>query len=210
MKGFKGKWGTGLGEECTITKDSIDYVRVIPTPKAAFTSDPAYFATANGPTFNFINQSTIRWGSMSYQYQFDLLHNWNDTSTLSNPSHTYSSDTAKYYVLLTSRHTYPRSADPRLLTEDFVCTDTTGAVRIIIAAEEELKIFTIDKNKRINISIPFNGELAIMDANGDAIELRKTKAGKREQLDIEDWNAGCYIIVLDNGSKRKYAKFMKY
>ena len=49
-----------------------------------------------------------------------------------------------------------------------------------------------------------------MDANGDAIEFRKTKAGKREQLDVEDWTAGCYIIVLDNGSKRKYAKFMKY
>jgi hypothetical protein len=203
------QWGTGAGEECTITKDSLDYVRVLPQPAAAFTSDPAYSATADAPTFNFTNQSSIRWGKIYNFYNFDALNNSDDTSSLDNPSHTYSSDTANYQVSLISYFKYPKNAD-LILTEDFLCWDTISATRKIVAAEEELKIFTIDKNKRINISIPFNGDLAIMDANGDAIELRKTKAGKREQLDIEDWNAGCYIIVLDNGSKRKYAKFMKY
>ena len=203
------QWGTGAGEECTTVKDSLDYVRVLPRPAAAFTSDPAFYATVDAPTFNFTNQSTIRWGKIYNFYNFDALNNSDDTSSLDNPSHTYSSDTANYNVSLISYFKYPKNVD-LILTEDFLCWDTISATRKIVAAEEELKIFTIDKNKRINISIPFNGDLAIMDANGDAIELRKTKAGKREQLNVEDWNAGCYIIVLDNGSKRKYAKFMKY
>jgi len=203
------QWGTGSGEECTTTKDSLDYVRILPQPTAAFTSDPAFYATADAPTFNFTNQSSIAWGNMLSFFYFDALNNMNDTSSLANPSHTYSSDTGAHLVRLESSFLYSKWSDP-ILSDDIICRDTISALRIIIPAEEELKVFTIDRNKRMDVSIPFSGELSILDANGEAIDSRKAKAGKREHLNVEDWNAGCYIIVLDNGSKRKYVKFMKY
>ena len=94
------QWGTGAGEECTTTKDSLNYVRILPQPAAAFTSDPVYSATANSPTFNFINQSSIRWGKIYNFYNFDALNNSDDTSSLDNPTHNYSSDTGSYNVSL--------------------------------------------------------------------------------------------------------------
>ncbi|MDI1233855.1 MAG: gliding motility-associated C-terminal domain-containing protein, partial [bacterium] len=72
----------------------------------------------------------VTWGTMTHEWYFDYLNNVDDSTNEENPIHTYPADTTSYYVFLKSKFTYPMSQDP-LLTEDFICSDTTSQGRKI-------------------------------------------------------------------------------
>ncbi len=125
------QWGANDDQACSIQKDSVDYVRVLPQPKAAFSSDPGFFTTVAFPKFKFKNETQYRWGAenMSYLWSFDL-NDIEDTSTQINPIKTYPADTTVYWVNLMARYTYPASGDITI-SEDVVCEDSIGAFRKI-------------------------------------------------------------------------------
>ncbi len=120
-------WGLGAGDVCAIQKDSIGYVKILPQPKADFSSDPGYNTTVAFPKFNFKNESIIRWSSPG-----KLEHLWyfgtgdaDDTSTKTHAVFSYPADTNKYRVHLSSIYTYTYKQ------VDQVCIDTIGKVREI-------------------------------------------------------------------------------
>ncbi|HEY1045624.1 MAG TPA: hypothetical protein VGF79_04240, partial [Bacteroidia bacterium] len=116
-------WGAGATETCPSEKFVADYVKVIPQPKAGFSSDPGFFTTVAFPKFKFFNETKYRWinpASMKYTWHFGT-DDEDDTSTQVNPIHTYSNDTMKYWVHLTSEISYG----------GLTCWDTFGQLRKI-------------------------------------------------------------------------------
>ena len=124
------QWGALPTEVCRVTRDSQAYVRVLPQPKAGFSSDPGFFTTVAFPKFKFFNETKIKWGPMTYLWNFDNQNNPDDTSTQMNPIHTYPADTTIYWVYLKSSFTYPRSQDSSI-ADDIVCWDTISQKRKI-------------------------------------------------------------------------------
>jgi gliding motility-associated-like protein len=123
------RWGGNPGDVCSIRKDSIGYVKVLPQPKAGFSSDPGFFTTVAFPKFKFFNETKIRWtnnGKMDYLWYFGT-GDLDDTSTQVHPIYSYVDDTAKYYVHLTSTYTY---YDP-ITMQDYTCWDTISQLRKI-------------------------------------------------------------------------------
>ncbi len=121
------KWGTKVDEVCSIRKDSLQYIKVLPQPKAGFSSNPGFFTTVAFPKFNFFNETKVRWsspGGMSYLWYFGT-GDLDDTSTKYSPVHTYTADTMKYYVHLTSTFTY------NYKNQDYVCWDSISQLRKI-------------------------------------------------------------------------------
>jgi gliding motility-associated-like protein len=125
------QWGANDDQACSIQKDSLDYVRVLPQPKAAFTSDPGFFTTVAFPRFKFKNETQYRWGeeNMSYLWSFDI-NDIDDTSTLINPVKSYPADTTTYWVNLQAKYTYSALNDITI-DEDVVCEDSIGYLRKI-------------------------------------------------------------------------------
>jgi gliding motility-associated-like protein len=122
------QWGSAAGQSCDTRKDSIDYVRVLPQPKAAFSSDPPFFTTVAFPKFRFFNETKLRWGqdSMSYLWNFDQ-RDIDDTSTQFSPIHSYSADTFTYWVNLQASYHYHDA----ITMADSFCTDSIGQARKI-------------------------------------------------------------------------------
>ncbi len=121
------KWGSLPGQVCSITRDSFQYIKVLPQPKAGFSSDPGFFTTVAFPKFKFFNETKVRWsnpGAMSYLWYFGT-GDLDDTSTKANPIHTYADDTMKYFVHLTSTYTYNYKG------QDYTCWDTISQLRKI-------------------------------------------------------------------------------
>ncbi len=121
------QWGVNDTQVCRIQKDSIGYIKVLPQPKAGYSSDPGFFTTVAFPKFKFFNETKVRWtspGAMSYLWHFGT-DDVDDTSTLYNPIHSYTADTNKYYVHLTSTYTYNYKGT------DFTCWDTISQLRKI-------------------------------------------------------------------------------
>ncbi len=122
---LENQYGSGV---CATTKDSIGYIKVLPQPKADFSSDPGYSTTVAFPKFKFQNLTQIRWnspGSIDYLWYFGT-GDVDDTSTLHHPVYNYPSDTNKYRVHLSSIYSYPNPISP--LKQ---CFDTIGKVREI-------------------------------------------------------------------------------
>lgn len=97
-------WGGG---KCITTLSKLDYVKILPQPKANYYTDPNYFTTIAFPKFKFINQTKIRWGedSVKYLWNFDIK-NIDDTSTKKSPLKIYPDDTTSYITFLISSFTY--------------------------------------------------------------------------------------------------------
>jgi gliding motility-associated-like protein len=97
-------WGNG---KCITTLSKLDYVKILPQPKADYYTDPNYFTTIAFPKFKFVNQTKIRWGedSLKYLWNFDLK-NPDDTSTKKSLVKIYPDDTAVYTTFLISSFTY--------------------------------------------------------------------------------------------------------
>ena len=97
-------WGGG---KCITTLSKLDYVKILPQPKADYYTDPNYFTTIAFPKFKFVNQTKIRWGedSLKYLWNFDLK-NPDDTSTKKSLVKIYPDDTAVYTTFLISSFTY--------------------------------------------------------------------------------------------------------
>jgi gliding motility-associated-like protein len=125
------QWGSADDQACSTQKDSLDYVRVLPQPKAGFSSDPGFFTTVAFPKFKFKNETQYRWGAenMSYLWSFDLA-DLDDTSTQINPIKSYPSDTTVYWVNLQAKYTY-YAANDITIDEDVVCEDSIGYLRKI-------------------------------------------------------------------------------
>ena len=121
------QWGLGDEEMCATTKDSVGYIKVMPQPKADFSSDPGYSTTVAFPKFNFTNETKIRWtspGQVDYLWYFGTGDS-DDTSTSIHPTYRYPADTNKYRVHLSSVYSYVYKS----VIES--CTDTIGKVREI-------------------------------------------------------------------------------
>ena len=121
------QWGVNDTQVCRIQKDSIGYIKVLPQPKAGYSSDPGFFTTVAFPKFKFFNETKVRWtspGAMSYLWHFGT-DDVDDTSTMYNPIHSYTADTNKYYVHLTSTYTYNYKGT------DYICWDTISQLRKI-------------------------------------------------------------------------------
>jgi gliding motility-associated-like protein len=117
------KWGPGANETCPITKDSLDFIKILPMPKAGFSSDPGYYTTVAFPKFRFFNETKTRWispATIDYNWHFGSSDP-DDTSTAKNPIHNYPADTMKYRVVLTSNISYG----------GLTCSDSLGQVREI-------------------------------------------------------------------------------
>jgi gliding motility-associated-like protein len=111
------QWGANDSFSCKTTIDSIRYITVNPMPRAAFVSDPEFFTTVAFPRFQFVNRSTLTYGSMSYLWDFGTGHP-DDTSTFKDPVFTYPPDTVSYWVNLS-------------VTSDKGCFDSIGQPREI-------------------------------------------------------------------------------
>lgn len=121
------RWGTAYGQACSIRKDAIDLIKVLPQPKVGFNSDPEFFTTVAFPKFNFRNNTFIRWtdhGSFDYLWNFDN-NNPDDTSSETHPTHVYNMDTAIYNVHLQATYTYIFN------NEEYVCMDSMTQSRKI-------------------------------------------------------------------------------
>ncbi|MES2617751.1 MAG: gliding motility-associated C-terminal domain-containing protein [Bacteroidota bacterium] len=102
------QWGATQAEACPATIDSLNYVRIWPTPVVDFTSDPALFTTVAFPKFKFFNQTKAAFGPIKYYWNFGNTDP-NDTTNESyevNPIHIYPSDTMKYRVFLGAEYNY--------------------------------------------------------------------------------------------------------
>ena len=122
------QWGTADTQVCSTPLDLADYVRILPQPKAAFSSDPAYFTTVAFPKFKFFNNTQLRWGweDMESAWTFDSRYP-EDTVQQFNPIHSYPNDTFVYWVNLSTTYKY----DDPILQETFTCFDSTGQPRKI-------------------------------------------------------------------------------
>jgi len=122
------QWGAGNTESCDTRTDSADYIRVLPQPKAGFSSDPGYFTTVAFPKFKFFNETKLRWGwdSMKYIWSFNYP-DVDDTSSKFNPIHSYSADTFTYWVNLNTSYHYIDN----MTQEEYFCYDSTGQPRKI-------------------------------------------------------------------------------
>ncbi|MDQ3049105.1 MAG: PKD domain-containing protein, partial [Bacteroidota bacterium] len=82
---------------CSSSLSQSNYITVYPDPVASFTTAPS--ASIINPEFDFVNTSS---GGATYAWDFgDALSPLNNTSTLVNPSHTYS-EVGPYCVNLTA------------------------------------------------------------------------------------------------------------
>lgn len=121
------QWGTGNGQSCITTKDAPGYIKILPQPKAGFSSNPGYNTTVAFPKFNFQNETKIRWsnpGKIDYLWDFGT-GDPDDTSSQLNPIYAYPADTNKYRVHLSSVYSFNYNST---LHE---CVDTIGQVREI-------------------------------------------------------------------------------
>ena len=111
-------WGGGV---CKTELNKEEYIKILPVPDADFNVEPS-FTTVAFPKFNFTNKTNIRWGldSVDYLWNFNTM-DIEDTSSQINPIKIYKSDTARYWVNLTSSFTY----------EDVTCLDSTSKVLTI-------------------------------------------------------------------------------
>jgi hypothetical protein len=122
------QWGTNEEDKCTIVRDSISYIKILPQPVALFSSDPGFFTTVAFPKFKFQNETKWRWetpGVVDYLWQFNYGDE-DDTSTQKHPIHTYPADTMNYWVHLTSKYTFTD-----INNVEHVCWDTIGQARRI-------------------------------------------------------------------------------
>ncbi len=199
------QWGTDSSKSCRTTKDSSDYVKVLPQPNVGFTSDPPLSTTVDFPQFSFINTSTIKWGQMNYLWNFNIKDP-DDTSTQVHPVHTYPADTGIYRVNLIATYSYHDT----LLMSYYTCWDTTGQIRVIVPkGDNNIRLLTLVQNSKIALILPYTGTLKLMDFNGRITETRSTQK-RREEFDISSLASGVYYFVLDNGSSRKILSFVKY
>jgi hypothetical protein len=113
------KWGDS---SCVSEIQKLEYVKILPQPKANFISDPDFFTTVAFPKFKFTNRTQIRWGldSVAYLWNFNSKDP-DDTSSKINPIKTYPVDTTTYWVSLVSKFTY----------KDVTCTDSVSKLRKI-------------------------------------------------------------------------------
>jgi gliding motility-associated-like protein len=124
------QWGAGSDQVCAVRKDSLGYIKVLPQPKAGYSSDPGFFTTVAFPKFKFFNETQVRWYGgntqtyMDYQWHFGT-DNPDDTSTQYNPIHSYPADTNQYYVHLTSTLNYIYK------NQLYTCWDTISQLRKI-------------------------------------------------------------------------------
>lgn len=121
------QWGMNPEQTCRTTKDSLGYIKVLPQPKAGFSSDPGYSTTVAFPKFKFQNETSIRWsnpGKLDYLWYFGT-GNLDDTSQMEHPIYSYPADTNKYRVHLSSIYSYPYKS------VIYECIDTFGNVREI-------------------------------------------------------------------------------
>ena len=121
------QWGIGPDQACSITRDSLDYIKVLPQPKAGFMSDPGFFTTVAFPKFKFFDETKIRWtdhGVVKYEWNFGT-GDIDDTSTQKNPVKTYSDDTMKYFVHLKYDYVYTFN------NQEYSCWDTISQLRKI-------------------------------------------------------------------------------
>jgi hypothetical protein len=125
------QWGINENQSCITQKDSMGYVRILPKPKADFSSDPDFFTTVSLPKFKFMNKTQNRWGkdNISYLWRFNSPNN-EDTSSFENPLKVYSADTNTYWVNLQAKYTYSVSKDIAI-NEDVVCEDSIGYLKKI-------------------------------------------------------------------------------
>lgn len=124
------QWGAGSDQACAVRKDSLGYIKVLPQPKAAYSSDPGFFTTVAFPKFKFFNETKVRWFGGNSQTYMDYLWHFgtddpDDTSTLYNPIHSYTADTNQYYVHLTSTLNYMYK------NQLYTCWDTISQLRKI-------------------------------------------------------------------------------
>ena len=122
------QWGVGPAQACSIRKDSIGYIKVLPQPKVGFSSDPGFFTTVAFPKFKFFDETKVRWQrpdvKMDYEWNFGS-GDVDDTSTKMNPIHSYTADTMKYYVHLTSTIRY------QYKNQEYICWDSISQLRKI-------------------------------------------------------------------------------
>lgn len=121
------KWGINASQTCAVTKDSVGYIKVLPQPKAGFSSDPGYSTTVAFPRFKFRNETFIRWtypGSITYTWDFGTDDD-EDTSTSEHPIYAYPADTAIYRVHLSAVYQYTYK------DIQYECIDTISQAREI-------------------------------------------------------------------------------
>jgi gliding motility-associated-like protein len=121
------RWGEDANMVCSVIKDSISYIKVLPQPKADFISNPGDETTVAFPKFKFENKTNVRWqspGYMSYIWHFGI-GDVDDTVMSVHPVYIYPPDTNKYRVHLSSIFNFPIDTVIRQ------CQDTIGKVRII-------------------------------------------------------------------------------
>ncbi len=200
------QWGSSDNEACSVRKDSLNYVLVLPQPTASFISYPEYYTTVADPEFTFINKTKVRsgWNSMSYLWTFSS--DPDDTSTQVNPKHTYAADTFSYWVNLFAGYYYVDN----ITQLHYSCWDSTGEPRKVGPVVTDIMLFTLVQNKSISLQFPFDGELTVIDAIGRLIETRKVKSIHREVFDVSDWAVGIYFFVNTDGKDKKVRKFIKY
>lgn len=120
-------WDPIGNRSCATTKDSLDFIRILPQPKAGFSSDPGYSTTVAFPKFNFANETTIRWsnpGLLSHLWHFGTIDP-DDTSSQIHPIFAYPADTNTYRVLLSTTYSYQYKA------LEYECVDTISQPRKI-------------------------------------------------------------------------------
>lgn len=172
---------TSTANGCVNERIFSDIVCVIPDPIAEFTT-PNFSTNMFFPSFNFTNTS---FGATSYEWDFGN----GETSTLLNPSVTYTEEPNQYVVTL-------------IATNDGGCKDTVYQVVIV---EEELifyvpNTFTPDGNEYNNSFHPvmtsgfdpFNFKLTVFNRWGEKVfETNDHKVG---------WDGTYNGIIVQNGT----------
>jgi PKD repeat protein len=206
------EWGTAPGEKCSVTLDSIDYVRVLPQPYADFYRDPNHNITLDNPEIRFYNKTTMPWGQAKYLWSFNYTNDSDDTSTKKNPIHTYPADTGFYLINLYAEYRYSKSSDPLMEsdTDVFCAASVLSFVSIGPPLPDHLKVCTLLQSDQIRLVLPFAGTLKVFDVIGRIIETRAIMAVRPQNFDTSFWPDGIYIFELDNGKDRQAVKFVKY
>lgn len=200
------QWGNGIDDFCSFEVDSPAYVFVHSTPNAAFSSDPEYKTTIALTKFKFINQSSIQYGNMFYQWNFG---DGSGTSNLRNPEYIYPEDTGLFRVFLRTYISYTYNSNTYFCSDSisksiYIGPDITVFVPNVFSPESGIpsnNVFRpiINDADSFNMQI-FNrwGEL-IFESNNPKVGWDGNYLGDKCQQDIY-----LYIIKVTAFDKKEY------
>lgn len=187
------------------TCDSV-YIQGNPNPGGNCIVNANFTGNVSGLTANLTSTSTCtNCTSMTYLWNFGD----GNTSTLPNPSHTYTNG-GNYNVCL-----YATGIDSLQMTctDTFCYTITVGALSVnSIEYNNVLQVYPNPTSHSIELALPSNGsyEIKIMDVAGQVIRRERIQSiNTKYSFSVQSLSKGMYYLQVIGNEKQYHSSFLK-